>query len=96
MAPAADMGGRRRPGTPPLGRLLVERGVLGEAQLAVALREQRRTGRRLGDLVVALRFASAEDVARALASQQGGFVKTEHGMAFGVRPGGRAPGSPTS
>jgi hypothetical protein len=70
--------GRRPPGTRPLGRLLVERGVLGEVQLAVALKEQRRTGRRLGDLIVAMRLASAEDVARALAAQRGGFAKSEH------------------
>jgi hypothetical protein len=56
--------------TQPLGRLLVQRGVIGEMQLAVALKEQRRTGRRLGELIVAMRFAAAEDVERALAIQR--------------------------
>jgi hypothetical protein len=58
-------------GAQQLGRLLVQRGVIGEMQLAVALKAQQRTGRRLGELIVTMRFATAEDVERTLAIQRG-------------------------
>jgi hypothetical protein len=79
----------RRPEAPPLGRLLVQRGLLSDAQLAIVLEEQRRTGRRLGELIVELRFAPATTVAQALASQHGGFLRSEYGVAFGFETGGR-------
>jgi hypothetical protein len=77
----------RRPEAPPLGRLLVQRGLLSDAQLAIVLEEQRRTGRRLGELIVALRFAPAIKVAQALATQHGGFLRSEYGVAFGFETG---------
>jgi hypothetical protein len=77
----------RRPEAPPLGQLLVQRGLLSAAQLAVVLEEQRRTGRRLGELIVALRFAPPTAVAQALASQHGGFLRSEYGVAFGFETG---------
>lgn len=76
-----------RPEAPALGALLAQRGLLTQAQLAVALEEQQRTGRRLGDLIVELRFASAASVAQALATQNGGFARTEFGVAFGFETG---------
>jgi hypothetical protein len=68
---------------PPLGRLLVERGHLTEAQLQTALAEQFRTGLPIGQVLVSLNYVTAEMVAQALATQQGGLVKTEYGLATG-------------
>ncbi len=50
----------------PLGQLLVERGVLTEAQLEHALAEQRETGRSLGDIIVQRDFATSVVLENAL------------------------------
>lgn len=55
----------------PLGRILVDRGALGELTLQAALREQRETGRKLGELLVERNIVTARDIAEALAEQQG-------------------------
>jgi hypothetical protein len=55
----------------PLGRLLVETGVLSDAQLEDALTEQRDHGRRLGEVLIARGLLSAPALAHALALQQG-------------------------
>jgi hypothetical protein len=68
---------------PPLGRLLVEHGHMTEAQLQTALAEQLRTGLPLGQVLVSLNYVTAEMVAQALATQQGGLAKTEYGLATG-------------
>ncbi len=73
----------------PLGRLLVERGLLSEQQLVEALLEQNRTGDRLGQVLIRLGFVEAPTVAMALATQHGGPLKTEYGFATGF------PGEPT-
>jgi type IV pilus assembly protein PilB len=54
---------------PPLGRLLVERGVLTLAQLEEALLEKETSGARLGEIVVARGWLSEVDLAEALAVQ---------------------------
>lgn len=43
-----------------LGDLLVEEGIVSEAQLEQALNAQKNTGRRLGDTLISLGFLIAE------------------------------------
>ena len=83
MAAAPDHGVLQQPGPPPLGAILVQRGLLTQEQLAAALEESRRTGEPTGEAIVRLGFASAATVAQALATQHGGPLKTEFGYAVG-------------
>jgi type IV pilus assembly protein PilB len=53
----------------PLGRLLVEQGVLSLEQLEEALTEKETSGGRLGEILVGRGWLSPADVARALAEQ---------------------------
>jgi hypothetical protein len=69
----------------PLGRLLVEQGLLGEAELEHALAEQESTGRRLGETLIELGFVSHEALSQALAEQYGFEPKTETGFGTGLR-----------
>jgi hypothetical protein len=55
----------------PLGRLLVEEGLVAEADLDAALAEQQLTGRRLGEVLVARGVISGPELTRALAAQCG-------------------------
>jgi hypothetical protein len=82
----------------PLGRLLVERGFLTNADLQAALAEQREEpNRRLGEILVESGFLSGGELAFALAEQHG--VGPELGDALAgevvtvVAPS--APGRPT-
>jgi len=59
------------PGWPPLGRVLVEGGLISEAQLELALAEQRRDGSRLGDIVLGKGWVSRLALASAVARQHG-------------------------
>lgn len=86
MAAAPDHGALQPPGPPPLGAILVRRGLLTEEQLATALAEAKRTGEPTGEVIVRLGFASAATVAQALATQHGGPLKTEYGYAVGFGP----------
>ncbi|WP_153108783.1 GspE/PulE family protein [Propionivibrio limicola] len=52
-----------------LGDLLIQQGVLTEEQLKFALEEQKRSGRKLGRIVVESSFATEEAISRALARQ---------------------------
>src|SRR5215469_1086597 len=70
---------------PPLGRILVERGVLTEAQLNAALDEQRRTGERLGAVLLRRGYTSGPTIGLGLATQQGETLKTEYGFAVPAR-----------
>src|SRR6266545_68738 len=70
----------------PLGRLLLEAGILSEEELGEALAEQRDTARPLGEVLVERGFVSAQLVASALAEQHGGVLKTEYGVAVGLAP----------
>ena len=55
----------------PLGAALIEQGLLRMEQLNLVLDEQRRTGQLLGRLLVAADLVSEEQVATAIARQQG-------------------------
>jgi type IV pilus assembly protein PilB len=57
--------------TQPLGEQLVERGVLTKDQLQVALKEQGRTGKRMGEVLVSLGFCSEDDISKSVANQAG-------------------------
>jgi type IV pilus assembly protein PilB len=70
----------------PLGKLLVDRGMMTEEELASALDEQSRSGRRLGEILVERRVISGPALANAIASQYGRIVKTEYGYGTGLKP----------
>ena len=55
----------------PLGRILLQRGQITEAQLDAALADQARTGQRLGQILIATGAVSSFQLAAALAEQQG-------------------------
>jgi hypothetical protein len=57
--------------TIPLGRLLIQRGQITEAQLDAALAEQATNGKRLGQILMASGAISTFVLAAALAEQQG-------------------------
>ncbi len=57
--------------TKQLGELLVERGIIGEAQLERALKVQKEKGGLIGQILVALGFAKEEEIAQALTVQYG-------------------------
>lgn len=52
-----------------LGDLLIQKGVLTEQQLRIALQEQNITGNLLGSILVALGFVSSREIAAILAQQ---------------------------
>lgn len=54
-----------------MGELLVQRGVLTEAQLSEALQEHEQTAKFLGAILVSRGWVSEEEVARALSEQLG-------------------------
>ncbi len=54
-----------------LGAVLSAQGAVSAADLAAALTEQQRSGRRLGETLLSLQTVSEEQVARALAEQWG-------------------------
>lgn len=68
---------------PQLGRLLVDRGFIGEEQLEYALSEHERTGLPLGQVLISLSYVTASTIAQALATQHGGLLKTEYGFGTG-------------
>jgi type IV pilus assembly protein PilB len=69
--PAATPG-RRKPSPPRrFGEMLVERELISTRDLEAALELQRRTGRRLGETLVALGLVSIADVLRVLAERLG-------------------------
>jgi hypothetical protein len=69
----------------PLGRLLVEQGLISEDELERALVEQAATGRPLGETLVELGFVSGPALSRALAAQYGLELTTEGGFGTGLR-----------
>ena len=71
------------PAPPPLGQLLVERGLVTEEQLQYALAEQGRTGLPIGQVLISLSYVTAATIAQALATQEGGVVRTEFGLSTG-------------
>ena len=86
--------GPEPPDRPPLGRLLVDRSLITEEQLAAGLAEQALSGRPLGQVVVDLGFVPAALVAQALATQHGGLLQTEYGYATGFALRTPPPGEP--
>jgi len=80
----------------PLGQLLVERGHLTDHQLDAALAEQARSGLPLGQVLIGLSYVTAATIAQALATQQGGLVKTEFGLATGFGTPGLVAFPPVS
>jgi type IV pilus assembly protein PilB len=54
-----------------LGSLLINRGLLSVDQVKQAFEEQRLTGKRLGEIVVAHKWVTSSDLAQALAEQAG-------------------------
>ena len=84
---------------PRLGEVLLQHGIVDADQLAVALAEQQKTGRPIGEIIVELGYAPGPIVAQALATQRGGMVKTEYGYATGftsVAAPAPAPPKPSS
>ena len=69
----------------PLGRLLVEQGLLTGDELERALAEQQVTGERLGETIVKLGLVSGPELASALAAQYGIELTTEKGFGTGLR-----------
>ncbi len=55
----------------PLGALLLREGLVTEAQLDAALREQTTTGKQLGRILIEMKAVDEADVVRALARQVG-------------------------
>lgn len=69
----------KRKVTKQLGQLLVESGLINEAQLEKALAAQRKHGGLLGQLLVSLGYVKEEDVAQALTVQYGfPYLPLEH------------------
>jgi hypothetical protein len=71
--PTRPTEGREGEGEPwrPLGRVLVDRGALAEAELEEALQVQRYTGRRLGEVLVERGYVTAQAVVSAVIEQHG-------------------------
>ncbi len=69
----------------PLGRLLVDRGLLTADELEHALARQKQTGKRLGETIVECGFVSGPELASALAAQYGIELMTEQGFGTGLR-----------
>ena len=69
----------------PLGRLLVEQGLLSADELEQALTKQQETGLRLGETIVNCGFVSGPQLASALAAKYGIELTTEKGFGTGLR-----------
>lgn len=54
-----------------LGELLIERGVINREELGMAITYQQEKGGLIGEVLVALKFATEEDIAQALTCQYG-------------------------
>ena len=54
-----------------LGQRLVGQGLITDQQLVLALRQQKRTGGHLGEVLVSLGFVSKEEISAVLAEQAG-------------------------
>jgi hypothetical protein len=89
--PDAPSEGREGAPWRPLGRVLVDRGVLGETELEEALHVQRESGRRLGEILVERGYVTAQALVSAVISQHG--LEEETPTAAVVAP--RAAGEET-
>ncbi len=72
-APAPSSPAAQAPARPRkmLGERLVDRGVITERQLELAMREQKRTGTMLGEILTSLGFVTQQMLSAALAEQGG-------------------------
>jgi len=61
----------KRATTKPLGKILIERGVINEEQLTIALEMQKEKGGLFGEVLISLNFATEEHIAQALTCQYG-------------------------
>ena len=68
----------------PLGELLVEKNLLTDDELELALTEQAETGRLLGAILVERGYLSGPALAVALAEQYGVELHTERGFGTGL------------
>ncbi|MFQ5330129.1 MAG: hypothetical protein ACE5D4_09110, partial [Thermodesulfobacteriota bacterium] len=59
-----------------LGDQLISAGLLTPEKLSVALAEQKRTGKLLGEILVALKFVTDEDIGKVVARATGGDFKS--------------------
>jgi type IV pilus assembly protein PilB len=75
---------RPQPGPTALGAMLRDRGLLTDEQLSTAIARQRKSGRRLGQVLVELGFVTPEAVLEALSQQLG--VPTTRVNAHTVQP----------
>jgi hypothetical protein len=55
----------------PLGQLLIEKGLLTEADLGIALAHQREDGRPLGQILLGMGVVTEQELARTLTEQHG-------------------------
>ena len=77
-----------------LGQILIEMGLISEAQLSHALEEQQETGQFLGEILIAHRWVSRPDVGDALRMQRGLLAEPEPGLGGG--PQAREAGEPAT
>ena len=61
----------RRINNKPLGELLLDRGIINQAQLDQGLELQRAKGGLIGEILVDLGFVKEDDIAQALTAQYG-------------------------
>jgi hypothetical protein len=69
----------------PLGSLLVEKGLVTQEELDIALVEHERTGRRLGEVLVDLGVVSGAGMTKVLLEQLGVDLSQESGFGSGLR-----------
>jgi hypothetical protein len=69
----------------PLGVLLVEQGVISEAELETALADQAANEKPLGEILIAHGFSSRPAIQDALAEQAGVMFEPERGFGTGLR-----------
>jgi hypothetical protein len=75
-----------QPPTPPLGQLLVRKGLLSPNDLFSALVEHRTTGKQIGEILVKRRLITREQLDEALAEQRGPEkLETEESSLYGLR-----------
>ncbi len=67
-----------------LGRLLVEEGGLSAQAVDAGLEEQKRSGRRLGEVLIELGLAEPETVPRSLATETGTRLRPWAGRSRGA------------
>ncbi|MFA7283327.1 MAG: type II secretion system protein GspE, partial [Candidatus Omnitrophota bacterium] len=61
----------RRINNKPLGELLLDRGIISQAQMEKGLEVQKEKGGLIGEILVGLGFVKEEDIAQALTAQYG-------------------------